>query len=212
MGSSPYTHGHPYTQLHGSPYTRLHAPLVWIDLEMTGLNPHEHTILEIAVICTDGKLRNIVEGPSLVVHHSEEGLSSMNQWSQQHHAASGLTDRSRSSDISMEQAELRVLEFVERYCIRGKAQLAGNCVFKDAEFLAAYMPQLADFFSHRVVDVSSISELARRWFPKEFFCVPKKAKKHRALDDIRESIKELQYFRTAVFKPPPPQKHAQLLA
>ena len=180
--------------------SRLRAPLVWIDLEMSGLDPAKNTILEIAVIITDGQLLRSVDGPQLVISAPEEILAGMDEWNQTQHATSGLLDRVRCSRVTLAQAQREVLAFVSRHCHRGKAQPAGACVFKDIQFLEAHMPQLADYLHHRTVDVSSVRELAKRWFPREFRECPRTGASHRALDDIRYSIDELRYYRRTIFK------------
>jgi oligoribonuclease len=182
----------------------LDKPLFWIDCEFTGLDASKDTILELAVIVSDGELRNFIEGPSLVIHHDAATLGTMNEWSTRQHASSGLTQRCRASDVSLAQAEAELLAFVERHCPAGSlATLAGACVYKDKEFLDACMPRLRGRLSHRVVDVSSIRELAWRWMPRQARQAPKSECAHRALDDIRHSIEELKYYRRAMFRASP---------
>ncbi|KAK9057495.1 hypothetical protein SSX86_022331 [Deinandra increscens subsp. villosa] len=176
-------------------------PLVWIDLEMTGLNIEVDRILEIACIITDGKLTKSVEGPDLVIHQTKKSLDDMGEWCQNHHAASGLTERVIQSTISEKEAEQQVLEFVKSHVGTYTPMLAGNSVYVDFMFLKKYMPDLASLFSHVVVDVSSINALCARWFPGDKKKAPKKEKKHRAMDDIKESIAELKYYKEHVFKP-----------
>ncbi len=180
----------------------LRSPLLWIDLEMTGLDPERDSILEVAAIASDGRLEKIVDGPSLVVHQPEEVLTSMNEWSTKQHAASGLTERCRESSTSLEAAETALVDFVKQHCRPGErgVQLAGACVYKDKEFLQRYMPQLHALLSHRMVDVSSIRELARRWYPRQYERAPRSGSNHRALEDIRFSIAELQYYRATIFR------------
>ena len=180
---------------------QLEHPLVWVDLEMTGLDPDHDRIVEIAVIVTDGQLERLEEGPDLVLATSEESLASMDQVVVQMHGASGLTELIRASDITLEDAEQQVLEFITRHVPAARvAPLAGNSVHADRAFLRRYMPTLEDYVHYRNVDVSTIKELARRWFPESLEKAPKKAGGHRALADIRESIEEMRYWRTAVFK------------
>ncbi|KAK9820106.1 hypothetical protein WJX72_006205 [[Myrmecia] bisecta] len=179
----------------------LHLPLIWLDLEMTGLDLDRDTIVEIACIVTDGDMRTVIEGPALAIHHPESVLTSMNAWCIEHHGASGLTQRVRESTISMQEAEQQVLKFVQRHTEPKLAQLAGNSVHVDLAFLRKHMPLLAEHIPHRIVDVSTVVELARRWFPKAHKQAPKKKAAHTALSDIRESISELRYYRDAVFKP-----------
>ncbi|KAF0890564.1 hypothetical protein E2562_003776 [Oryza meyeriana var. granulata] len=175
-------------------------PLVWIDLEMTGLDIAKDRILEIACIITDGKLTKRIEGPDLVIRQSKECLNDMNEWCKIHHSASGLKDKVLQSDISENDAEKQVLDFIRKYIGLATPLIAGNSVYMDLLFLKKYMPNLAAIFSHVIVDVSSISALCTRWFPKERKQAPRKEKNHRAMDDIRESIKELQYYKENIFK------------
>ncbi|KAL6202692.1 hypothetical protein ACLB2K_026397 [Fragaria x ananassa] len=175
-------------------------PLVWIDLEMTGLNVEVDRILEIACIITDGKLTKSIEGPDLVIHQCKECLDRMGEWCQIHHKDSGLTDKVLQSTISEGEAEKQIIEFVKRNIGTYKPLLAGNSVYVDFIFLKKYMPDLASLFSHVVVDVSSVKALCIRWYPKDNKKVPSKENKHRALDDIRESIMELKYFKQNIFK------------
>eukprot|EP00850_Spirogloea_muscicola_P019490 SM000191S05239 [mRNA] locus=s191:185703:188103:- [translate_table: standard] len=175
-------------------------PLVWVDLEMTGLDTEKHRILEIACIITDGKLKHQIAGPDLVINETEEVLAGMNEWCQEHHLKSGLIDRVRSSNISLVDAEQQVLAFVQRHTLAKQATLAGNSVYVDFLFMKKYMPLLAEHFSHVVVDVSSIAALCARWYPQEYSRQPLRGKSHRALKDIEESIEQLRYFRKAVFK------------
>ncbi|CAA3022328.1 oligoribonuclease-like [Olea europaea subsp. europaea] len=176
-------------------------PLVWIDLEMTGLNVEVDRILEIACIVTDGNLTKSTEGPDLVIHQSKECLDKMGEWCQQHHGASGLTEKVLHSTISEQEAENQVLEFVKRHVGTYTPLLAGNSVYVDFLFLKKYMPNLAGLFSHILVDVSSVKALCLRWYPRDNKKAPQKENKHRALDDIKESIAELKYYKENIFKP-----------
>ncbi|KAK8628931.1 hypothetical protein V6N13_077793 [Hibiscus sabdariffa] len=175
-------------------------PLVWIDLEMTGLDVEVDRILEIACIITDGNLIKSLEGPDLVIHQSKECLDRMGEWCQNHHAASGLTRKVLRSTISEREAEKQVIEFVKTNIGTYTPHLAGNSVYMDFLFLKKYMPDLASLFSHVVVDVSSVRALCIRWYPRDQKKAPAKEKKHRAMDDIRESILELKYFKETIFK------------
>ncbi|KAG5525787.1 hypothetical protein RHGRI_032168 [Rhododendron griersonianum] len=175
-------------------------PLVWIDLEMTGLNVEFDRILEIACIVTDGSLTKSVEGPDLVINQSKECMDRMGEWCQTHHAASGLTKKVLRSKISEQEAEKQVTEFVRRCVGTHTPVLAGNSVYMDFLFLKKYMPNLAGLFSHVLVDVSSVRSLCIRWYPRENKKAPSKEKKHRAMDDIRESIAELKYYKEHIFK------------
>jgi oligoribonuclease len=174
--------------------------LVWIDMEMTGLDPATCVVLEIATIVTDSNLDVVAEGPDLVVHASDEELSRMVRIVQEMHAKSGLTDRVRASDVTVEEAERKTLAFVRKHCpTKGLHPICGNSIGTDRRFIAAYMPKLDRHLSYRAIDVSSIKELAKRWYPKQYEGRPEKQKGHRALADIRESIEELRYWRTSVF-------------
>ncbi|TYH93731.1 hypothetical protein ES332_A13G274100v1 [Gossypium tomentosum] len=175
-------------------------PLVWIDMEMTGLDIEVDRILEIACIITDGKLTKSVEGPDLVIHQSKECLDRMGEWCQNHHGASGLTQKVLESTVSEREAEKQVIEFVKRNVGTYRPHIAGNSIYMDFLFLKKYMPDLASLFSHVVVDVSSIRALCMRWYPKDQENAPLKEKKHRAMDDIKESILELKYFKETIFK------------
>ncbi|KAL6763974.1 ribonuclease H-like domain-containing protein [Haematococcus lacustris] len=180
---------------------RFENPLVWVDLEMTGLDIEKDTIIEIAVIITDGDLKEEAVGPALAIHASEEVLAGMNEWCIEHHGQSGLTQRVRDSAVTMQQAEEQVMAFIQQYVSEaGTAQMAGNSVHVDRMFLNKHMPTLVSFLSYRIVDVSSVKELARRWFPKEYRQAPRKKLAHTALSDIKESLAELRYYRKAVFK------------
>lgn len=172
--------------------------LVWIDLEMSGLDPEIDVILEIATIVTGPDLRIIAEGPNLVIHQSEEIIDSMDEWNTTHHGDSGLIDRVRESELSTSEAETRTLEFVQAYTVEGKAPLCGNTIGQDRRFLFKYMPRLSSWLHYRNVDVSSIKELVCRWYPEEMHA-PTKKSNHRALDDIRGSIEELKWYRDYVF-------------
>lgn len=173
------------------------TPLVWIDLEMSGLDPDQCTILEIATIVTDGELEILEEGPDLVIHQPDSVLEAMDEWCTKHHAESGLTQQVRDSSISLAEAEAQTLEFVTRHTQPGSSPLCGNSVWQDRRFLHKYMPRLDAHLHYRLIDVSSIKELARRWYPE--LRVPPKQNLHRALDDIRASIAELRFYRETIF-------------
>lgn len=178
----------------------LKEPIVWVDLEMTGLEVDTCSILEIAVIITDGKLTQVIEGPEIAIHHSDAALDAMNAWCIEHHGKSGLTQRCRDSKVSLAEAEQRVLEFVQKYTKEKWAPLAGNSVHCDRAFLERYMPKLTAHLHYRIIDVSSVKELCKRWYKKEFTHAPRKALAHTALSDIRESIQELRYYQQTIFK------------
>ncbi|GMY24192.1 oligoribonuclease isoform X1 [Fagus crenata] len=182
------------------PSVELKLPLVWIDLEMTGLNVEIDRILEIACIITDGNLTKTLEGPDLVIHQNKECLDKMGEWCQSHHKESGLTKKVLQSTISEKEAEKQVMEFVKGIVGRHTPLLAGNSIYVDLLFLKKYMPDLAALFSHVLVDVSSLKALCIRWYPRDNKKAPSKKNKHRAMDDIRESIMELKYYRDNIFK------------
>jgi len=176
-------------------------PLVWIDLEMTGLNIEVDRILEIACVITDGNLTKSIEGPELVIHQTKECMDNMGEWCQTHHAESGLTERVLQSTISEHEAEKQVAEFVKKNVgTYYSPLLAGNSVYVDLLFLKKYMPDLASLFPHVLVDVSSVKALCLRWYPKDKRKAPQKENKHRAMDDIKESIEELKYYKEHIFK------------
>lgn len=178
--------------------------LVWIDCEMTGLDPTTHVLVEIAVVITDAELNVLGDGIDIVIGARPEDLVAMDAVVHEMHAASGLLDAIRHSATTVEQAEEQVLEYVQRFVPeRRKAPLCGNTIATDRSFIARYMPKLDDHLHYRMIDVSSIKELARRWYPKAYYNSPVKNGGHRALADIRESIDELRYYRATVMVPPP---------
>ena len=174
--------------------------LVWIDLEMTGLEPERCHILEIATIITDGELEVVAEGPVFVVHNTEEQLETLSDWSRDTFTRSGLLDRVRASEIDCAEAERRTLEFIKEHCAKRSAPLCGNSIHTDRTFLYSRMRELHDWLHYRNVDVSSFKEVLRRWYPKDY-APPAKAGLHEALADIRESIAELRYYREAFLHP-----------
>lgn len=174
--------------------------LVWVDLEMTGLDPARCAIVEIATIVTDTELKVLEEGPNLVIHQPEEVLATMNDYVRELHTRSGLLGRIRSSTVTLQDAREQTLAFVLRHCQKGRALLCGNSVWKDREFLERYMPEVVGFLHYRIIDVSTVKELVRRWCPPERQA-PRKKETHRALDDIRESIEELSFYRELLFSP-----------
>ena len=173
--------------------------LVWMDLEMTGLDPETNRIIEIATIITDAHLNIIEEGPILVLKQPQNLLDSMDDWNTKHHTASGLIDRMHTAGITEIEAEQITLDFIQRHVKPGKAPLCGNSIAQDRRFLVKYMPMLTEYLHYRDVDVSTIKELARRWAPDIYDGVVKK-NTHRALDDVRESIEELKYYQARFFK------------
>jgi oligoribonuclease len=176
------------------------AKLVWMDLEMTGLDPERERIIEIATIVTDGELNVLAEGPELVLHQPESVLEAMDEWNRKHHGDSGLVDRVRASTIADAEAEARILAFVAEHAGPREAPLAGNSIHQDRRFIARYMPALDAYLHYRMVDVSTVKELVARWYPEIYAKRPHKHASHRALEDIRESIEELRYYRAAAFK------------
>lgn len=173
--------------------------LIWVDLEMTGLEPDHDTIIEIATIVTDSDLNVIAEGPVFAIHQSAETMAGMDEWNTNQHGGSGLTQRVLDSDISMEQAEAETIAWLEQYVPAGKSPMCGNSIGQDRRFMVKYMPKLEAFFHYRNLDVSSVKELARRWRPDVLAGV-KKNGSHLALDDIRDSIAELQHYREEFFR------------
>jgi len=178
--------------------------MVWIDCEMTGLNVADDALIEVAVLVTDGDLNVLGDGLDIIIATPEAKLAAMGDVVREMHTKSGLVDEIRASTITMAQAEQQVLEYVKTYVpTPGKAPLAGNTIGTDRAFLARDMPELIAHLHYRNIDVSTIKELSRRWYPRVFFAAPEKQGNHRALADIRESIQELRYYRAAVFVPKP---------
>lgn len=175
--------------------------LIWIDLEMTGLNVAHDVILEIAVVVTDKDLAVLAEGPSLVIHQPDQILEAMNDWCKRQHGISGLTKAVQESTVSLQQAEERVCDFLKDYCIKGQGILCGNSVWQDKSFIQRYMPKLDAFFHYKIVDVSSIKELVIRWYPTSPYADIKKGDVHRALPDVYESIDILKTYRKNFFVP-----------
>lgn len=173
--------------------------LVWIDCEMTGLDPETCVLLEIATIITDSQLNIVAEGPVFAIAQPERVLQGMDAWCRRTHGASGLTRRVREEGVPLEEAERQTLRFVRRHCYVRTAPLCGNSIGQDKRFLVRYMPRLHAFFHYRSVDVSSIKELVGRWYPEGRFSPPPKQEVHLALSDIKESIDELKYYKEHVF-------------
>ena len=177
--------------------------IVWIDLEMTGLDPDRHVIVEVAALVTDAELNILDEGIDLVIHASDDELAEMDDFVTNMHDSSGLTEQIKASTVTLEEAEEAVLEFVDKHCADIRPPLAGNSIATDRTFIRAYMPRLDERLHYRMIDVSTIKELTRRWFPKAYYNQPDKGLAHRALADIVESIRELDYYRRAVFTATP---------
>ncbi|XP_041979845.1 oligoribonuclease, mitochondrial isoform X2 [Aricia agestis] len=173
--------------------------IVWVDLEMTGLDINKDHIMEIACLVTDADLNIVAEGPNVVIHQPREVLDQMGDWCKAHHGESGLTKDSLNSRISVEEAEKQILKFVSTHVPENRCPLAGNSVYMDRLFLYKYMPKFNSYLHYRIIDVSTVKELARRWCPKEYSNIPQKKFAHRGLSDIKESIEELKYYKDHVF-------------
>jgi oligoribonuclease len=173
--------------------------LIWLDLEMTGLDPERDFILEIATVVTDDALEIVDEGPNIAIHQPEEVIKGMDEWGKDQHERSGLIERVRNSPFGCNESEEKTLEFLSGHCNKEESPLCGNSVLKDRQFLIRHMPKLEGFLHYRNIDVSTIKELVRRWYPD----IPPytKQKAHLALKDIMESINELRYYRQRVFLP-----------
>ena len=177
--------------------------LVWIDLEMTGLDPRRHTIVEIATLITDDDLTIIEEGPDLVIGATAQQLETMDAVVKNMHTRSGLIEEIRRSPITVEAAAKQTLQFIQKHIsAAGLVPLCGNSIGTDRRFLAEYMPEIENYLHYRSVDVSSIKELGKRWFPEAVKNAPPKSRGHRAMDDIKESVVELQFYREHLFRQP----------
>lgn len=180
------------------------GPLVWVDCEMTGLDLTKDAMIEIAALVTDGDLNILGDGVDLVVHASDDLLEGMLPVVAEMHANSGLTDEVRASTVTIEQAQAQVLDYIRSFVPQpGAAPLCGNSIGTDRGFISRDMPELDAYLHYRMIDVSSIKELARRWYPRVYFGQPAKGLAHRALADIQESIRELAYYRQTLFVPAP---------
>lgn len=174
--------------------------LIWIDLEMSGLNPDTDVLLEIATLVTDAHLNIVAEGPVFAIHQPDRILNHMDEWNTQQHGISGLAERVRNSRISVEQAETATLEFLQQYVPAGASPMCGNSICQDRRFLWRYMPKLEAYFFYRHLDVSTLKELCKRWYP-EFADGFSKKSKHLAMSDIYDSIEELKYYRNKIMLP-----------
>lgn len=172
--------------------------IIWMDLEMTGLDPEIDTILEIATIVTDKDLNVLAEGPTIAIHHDKQALDNMDEWCRKQHGISGLSDRVLASEISLAGAEAETLAFIQKYTAKRTVPLCGNSIHQDRRFLVRYMPELEAHLHYRMIDVSAIKELANRWYPD--IKPPSKEGTHLALDDVCESIAELRYYRETLFR------------
>lgn len=173
--------------------------LIWIDLEMTGLEPRYHKIIEIATLVTDAELNVLAEGPVLAIDVGEDELAKMDAWCVEHHGKSGLTQRVREQGVSLAEAQKQTIEFLSQYVSKGKSPMCGNSICQDRRFLVEEMPELEAFFHYRNLDVSTLKELARRWAPTVYSAHKKKGA-HLAMADILESIDELKHYREHLFK------------
>jgi oligoribonuclease len=173
--------------------------LIWIDMEMSGLNPETDRVLEIAIVITDAQLNVVAEAPVLVVHQPDTVLDAMDNWNKSTHKKSGLIDRVRASTLTEAQAEDRMIAFLEQYVPSGTSPVCGNSVHQDRRFLVRYLPRLDAWFHYRLIDVSTLKELARRWKPEVLNGMVKHGR-HEALADIHESIEELRYYRAQIMK------------
>ncbi|MBW2223333.1 MAG: oligoribonuclease [Deltaproteobacteria bacterium] len=189
------------SQAHAKKELQSMSAIVWMDMEMSGLEPETERILEVAVLVTDGELKVVAEGPNLVLHQPDAVLEAMDEWNTSHHGQSGLTKRVRESTIDETQASAALLAFLAEHTKKRKAPLAGNSIHQDRRFVARYLPEVEDWLHYRNVDVSTIKELAQRWYPKRYSGRPTKKGSHRAMDDLLESIEELKYYRKALFLP-----------
>lgn len=176
--------------------------LVWLDLEMTGLDPDRHVIVEIATLVTDDELEIVAEGPDLVIHQPPERLAEMDDVVRAMHLRSGLLAQIEASTVTLEEAGARTLEFIKQHVPEpGTVPLCGNSIGTDRRFLAKHLPEIENHLHYRSVDVSTIKELANRWYPEVARRRPEKGGRHRALDDIRESVEELRFYRRELFRP-----------
>lgn len=180
--------------------TNQNLNLIWIDLEMTGLDPQKERIIEIATVVTDSELNVLAEGPSIAINQSNELIQAMDEWNTNQHGKSGLTERVLNSTVTEAQAELATLDFLKQWVTEGMSPMCGNSIGQDRRFLVRYMPELANYFHYRNLDVSTLKELVRRWKPELMNGFNKKGS-HLAMDDIHDSIAELAYYRKVFIQP-----------
>jgi oligoribonuclease len=178
---------------------RTKGMLVWMDMEMTGLDPEANSILEIATIITDSNLNVIANGPELVVGHDQATLEKMDNWNREHHKKSGLWEAAVASEITLAEAEQQTLAFLKKHTKANESPLCGNSIWQDRRFLRRYMPKIDEHLHYRLLDVSAFKEAISRWYPKPN--PPEKKSNHRALEDVIESIEELKYYRANYLKP-----------
>ncbi|MDD2844177.1 MAG: oligoribonuclease [Rhodoferax sp.] len=192
---------HANTPTESAPLAKSDLNLVWLDCEMTGLNPEQERIIEIAVIVTDAHLTRRIEGPVLVIHQSDDLLDKMDKWNKGTHGKSGLIDKVKAATTTEEEAEKLLLQFLAHYVPKNGSPMCGNSIGQDRRFLAKYMPKLEAFFHYRNLDVSTLKELSKRWAPAVYKSF-KKQQRHTALADVHESIDELEHYRAHFLKLP----------
>lgn len=192
---------HANTPTESAPLAKSDLNLVWLDCEMTGLNPEQERIIEIAVIVTDAHLTRRIEGPVLVIHQSDDLLDKMDKWNKGTHGKSGLIEKVKAATTTEEEAEKLLLQFLAHYVPKNGSPMCGNSIGQDRRFLAKYMPKLEAFFHYRNLDVSTLKELSKRWAPAVYKSF-KKQQRHTALADVHESIDELEHYRAHFLKLP----------